>query len=393
MAKVRPVTDIREPDTHKIGEAVARHVGGEHRLVGRLRDKHGLLARFGKVPVDGVPVALHATGEIHAYPAVLGDDDFATSVAVQVHELYVGFFPVNPRNTPELLARPELSGFVKEGRAGVRATVLDKREDSVALDIGKAGRCTWNRPVAHFRSGGQAAVPQIVLKVPFAAAVHEQAGDALAVEVNPFGGRETAGNVSNRAAVELAPFPAEREREIAERHRRKALGFHSPVGQYTMSALHDLLQKRDPAASGCVPERKRPDPVPVGKKRSRTEAVIERSGLAPETATYLESGLPVHIDIVTSRISKHEAEMEIVGRRGSRTRDLVSVEDLQQMAVRTVPAVAVAHDVAERILAAANQIGKYMSGILRVFDARFRRVAIYGQAPVRTEHAEACFTA
>ena len=63
------------------------------------------------------------------------------------------------------------------------------------------------------------------------------------------------------------------------------------------------------------------------------------------------------------------------------------------MAVRAVPAVAVAHDVAERILAAANQVGKYMSGILRVFDARFRRVAIYGQAPVGPEHAEACFTA
>ena len=63
------------------------------------------------------------------------------------------------------------------------------------------------------------------------------------------------------------------------------------------------------------------------------------------------------------------------------------------MAVRAVRAIAVAHDIAERILAAANQVGKYMSGILRVFDTRFRRVAIYGQAPIGTENAEACFTA
>ena len=153
-----------------------------------------------------------------------------------------------------------------------------------------------------------------MLKVPFAAAVHEQAGNALAVEVNPFGGREAAGNVSNRATVELTPFLAEREREIVERHRRKTLGFRSPVGQYTVPALDDLLQKRDPAASGCVPERKRPDPVPVGKKRGGTEAVVQRHGLAPERAAHVETGLTVHIDIVTSRISKHETEMEIVRR-------------------------------------------------------------------------------
>ena len=255
VAVVRPVAYLREADAYEVGETVARHVGGEHRLVGGLRDKHGLLARFGKVPVDGVPVTLHAAGEIHAYPAVLGDDDFATPVAVQIHELYVGFFPVNPRDAPELPARSKLSGFVKERCTGVRATVLDKRKNPVALDIGKAGRCTRNRPVAHFRSRRQAAVPQIVLKVPFAAAVHEQAGNALAVEVNPFGGHETAGDVAYRAAVELAPFPAEREREIAERHRWKALGFHSPVGKHAEPALHDLLQKRDPAASGCVLER------------------------------------------------------------------------------------------------------------------------------------------
>ena len=232
-----------------------------------------------------------------------------------------------------------------------------------------------------------------MLKVPFAAAVHEQAGDALAVEVNPFGGREAAGNVSNRATVKLTPFLAEHEREIRERHRREAFRNGRPVRKRTVPALDNPLQKRDSATSDSVPERKRPDPVPVGKKRSGAEAVIERGGLAPETAAHLESGLAVHIDIVAFRIREHEAEMEIVRRQTCSPGNPVPVEHLFQVAVRPVPAVAVAHDVAERVLAAAGQVGKHAPGTLRVLDARFRRIPIYRHASIRSEHAEARFIA
>ncbi len=184
VAKTRPVADVAVPDADEIGQAVARHVGEEDRLLRIGEDQRRAFLFVGGLVHDlGLAEPLPAVGRI------IGDEDVSEAVAVDVEHAEVGVVRGDGGSQTE--SREGFPCAVGVAAIEARRGLVPPHEihPPVAGDVEELRLAR-----AHGRHGGlrgdpvrgcKIALAEVPLVEPTPALLHEDAGNAFAVEVDP----------------------------------------------------------------------------------------------------------------------------------------------------------------------------------------------------------------